>query len=156
MTGQWYSPLVVPTMCGNSRHPYEHDTIVCVCPIRLAHHDHTPPRQQIDRHQRYSIFHHHKKGHDSVQSPFSTTNGVNILNLLPIPCKSSKESLIGALSTISSLAGMVLLTCSVSDCFTRQNDRSFLATIWFSCIVHNVCSRRKIQVARVIHSRQYS
>ena len=79
---------------------------------------------------------------------FNAMNGVNILNLLPIPCRSSKESLIGALSAISSLAGMVLLTCSVSDCFTRQNDRSFLATIWFSCIVHNVCSRRKIPVAR--------
>ena len=89
MTGQWYSPLVVPTMCGNSRHPYEHDTIVCVCPIRLAHHDHTPPRQRIDRHQHYSIFRHHKKGHDSVQSPFHTMNGVNILNMLPIPCRSS-------------------------------------------------------------------
>ena len=129
MTKPWYSSLVVSTMCGNSRHLYEHDTIVCVCPIRLAHHDRIPPRQQIDRRQRYSIFRHHKKGHDSVQSPFNTMNGVNTLNLLPIPCRNSKESLIGALSTISSLAEMVLLTCNVSGCFTRLNDRSSLAQL---------------------------
>ena len=95
-----------------------------------------------------SIFQHHKKGHDLVQSQLNMMNGVNTSNPLLVLCRGSKASLIGALSAISSLAGRVLLTCDVSDCFTRLTVRSFLAIIWFSCIVHNVCSRQKIQVAR--------
>jgi hypothetical protein len=134
-------------MCDNSLKPYEHSSIVCVGPFRLAHHDRTLPRQRVNRHQRYSIFHHFNKEHDLVQSTFNMMNGVNILSPLPIPCGSSKESLIGTLSAVCNLAGMVLLTYSVFDYFTRRTDRSFLVIIWFSCIVHMVCSRRKIQVA---------
>jgi hypothetical protein len=99
MTRQWCNALVVPTMCVNSRLPYEHSTIVCVCLLRLAHHDHTPYRQRIGRHQRYSTFRHLNKEHDS-NSMFNTMNGVSTSSLLPIHCKSSKESLIGALSVV--------------------------------------------------------
>jgi hypothetical protein len=79
---------------------YELSTILCVGPFRLAHHDRTLPRQRDIRLQRYSIFHHLNKEHDSVQSTLNMMNGVNILSPLPILCGSNKESLIGTLSAV--------------------------------------------------------
>ena len=73
-------------------------SFVCVNPITSAHCNRIPPQQQIDRRQHYSIFHCHRKGHGLVQSPLNMMNGVNTLNPLPIPCRSSNESLIVALS----------------------------------------------------------